>query len=105
MSKRRRKDAVKFILNNTIILRKLADALGCEKDMTDKERRVIVKDMITQYRDENYTDAFSVNMFGVGKKRTNLFKNSYRDDSFDEDWGVSRERSSIPEEVEALIYK
>lgn len=105
MSKKRRKDALEFILNNRIILRKLADSLGCEKNMTDKECRVIIKDMIKRYREENYTDSFSVNMFGVGKKNGNPFKGRYRDDSFDEDWGVSRERSSIPSEVEELIYK
>ena len=103
----RKKDALKFILGNSIILRKITDALGCEKKMTDKERKVIVKDMIKQYEEENYTDSFTVNMFGPGKKGS-IFKggNGYRNDRFDEDYGVERPKhNKIDPALEDLIFK
>ena len=104
----REKDALKFILGNSIILRKITDALGCEKKMTDKERKVIVKDMIKQYKSENYTDSFTVNMFGPGKKGS-IFKtdtSGYRNDRFDEDWGVEKpKRPKMDPALEDLILK
>ena len=59
MSRKRQKDALKFILGNSIILRKLGDALGCEKKMSDKELKVVVKDMIKTYAEETCTDSFT----------------------------------------------
>lgn len=104
----REKDALKFILGNSIILRKITDALGCEKKMTDKERKVIVKDMIKQYKHENYTDSFTVNMFGPGKKGS-IFKtdiDGYRNDRFDEDWGIKKPGGpKIDPALEELIFK
>ena len=106
MSKRRQKDALKFILNNSIILHKLGDALGCEKKMSDKELRSVVKDMIKTYADETCTDSFTVNMFGPGEKKLRFGnKHGYRNDDFDDDWGVERPKQKPPRSVEELIFK
>ena len=102
----REKDALKFILGNSIILRKITDALGCEKKMTDKERKIIVKDMIKQYKHENYTDSFTVNMFGPGKKGSIFGSDGYRNDRFDDTWGVERPKHpKMDPALEDLILK
>lgn len=90
MAKKRKKLALKFILGNSIILKKITDALGCEKDMTDKERKVIVKDMIETYADETCVDSFTVNMFGVGQKKSGKIGGGYRSDKVDDDWGFDK---------------
>ena len=86
MSKKERKEALEFILNNDVIVRKLSIAIGCDKASSMKERRVLVKDMIKSYREENVTDSFSVNMFGPGKKHlSGIFINKHDyDDDFDD---------------------
>lgn len=107
MSRKRQKDALKFILGNSIILRKLGDALGCEKKMSDKELKIVVKDMIKTYAEETCTDSFTVNMFGPGEKKFGFGggKSGYRDDRFDEDWDVERPKVKKPRSVEELIFK
>ena len=108
MSRKRQTDALKFILGNSIILRKLGDALGCEKKMSDKELKVVVKDMIKTYAEETCTDSFTVNMFGPGEKKFGFGRgkgNGYRDDRFDEDWDVERPKTKKPKSIEDLIYK
>ena len=92
MSKKRRKLALKFILGNSIILKKITDALGCEKNMTEKERKVIVKDMIETYADETCVDSFTVNMFGAGQKKAGKIGGGYRNDRVDDDWGFDKPR-------------
>ena len=108
MSKKRRKNALKFILGNSIILTKITDALGCDKKMTNKERKVLVKDMIETYAEENFTDSFNVNMFGPGKK-PGFFNGSpsYRNDDYDEDWGVERPKTAPkrPRSIDDLLLK
>lgn len=86
MSKKERKEALKFILNNEVILRKISTALGCDKKMSLKERKVIVKDMIETYREESNTDSFSVNIFGPGKKSNTIFgrQPDFRNPSYDD---------------------
>ena len=86
MGKKERKEALKFILNNEVIVRKLSEAIDVDKKMTIKERRILIKDMITNYRDENCNDSFTVNMFGPGKKqRSGIFSNKHDyDDDFDD---------------------
>lgn len=104
--KKRRKLALKKILGNTIVLHWLGDALGCDPGMKDKELRAVIEDMITTYADECNTDSFSVNMFGLGKK-SNLFigKGDYRNDRFDEDWGIKKPDHKRPRTIDDLIYK
>ena len=85
MGKKERKEALKFILNNEVIVRKLSEAIDVDKKMTIKERRILIKDMITNYRDENCNDSFTVNMFGPGKKKSGIFADrDYRNDDYDE---------------------
>lgn len=87
MGKKERKEALKFILNNDVIVRKLSEAIDVDKGMNMKERRILIKDMINTYREENYTDSFTVNMFGTGKKkRGGIFDNrqDFRNSDYDE---------------------
>lgn len=86
MSKRERKEALEFILNNEVIVKRLSTAIGCDKGMTIKERRVIVKDMIKSYYRDNVTDSFSLNVFGPGKRnKAGIFSDrGFRDDRFDD---------------------
>lgn len=85
MSKKERKEALKFILGNDVILRKLTTALGCDKKMSMKDRKHIVEDMIQSYREECNTDSFNVNIFGVGKKSNGIFKQpSFRNPEYDD---------------------
>lgn len=83
MSKKERKEALEFILGNEVIVRKISTAIGCEKKMSLKERKVLVKDMIKTYFRDNDTDSFTVNIFGPGKKNRQGIFNNYRDDRFD----------------------
>lgn len=78
MSKKDRKQAMKFILSNRIILGKIADALGCDKHLSKKEKATVVENMISTYREENYVDPFSINVLGTSKNR------GFRDDRMDE---------------------
>ena len=95
MSGKRKKQklALKKVCNNSIVLRWICDALGCEKNMSDKERKIIVKDMIESYADETCVDSFTVNMFGAGQKKAGKIGGGYRNDKIDDDWGFDKPRS------------
>ena len=107
MAKRRRKLALKFILGNSIILKKITDALGCEKNMTDKERKVIVKDMIETYADETCVDSFTVNMFGAGQKKASKIGGGYRNDKLDDEWGFDKPKNKnrVSELLDGIVFK
>lgn len=86
MGKKARKEALKFIIGNDVIVKRLSDALGCDEEMTMKERRIIVKDMIKTYRDETCTDSFTVNVFGAGKKKnSSIFNKNYFEDTINDE--------------------
>ena len=66
-NKKERKEALSFILNNSIIIEKIITALGVDGELKDKTKKELVKDMIETYRHESRTNAFDISTFGPGK--------------------------------------
>ena len=90
MGKKERRAALKFILDNEIIVRKISEAIGCDPAMKNRERRNLIEDMIKSYRKDNFVeDAFVVNILGNGKppkrSKEGIFaQNNFRDSSRDD---------------------
>lgn len=89
MGKKQRKEALKRILDNRVMVYMISTAMGCDKGMKYDERKFMVKDMIKTYHDENYTDSLTVNFLGAGvkKKKSGIFGGGYRNDEYDDCYG------------------
>src|SRR5574343_325399 len=103
MSKKDRKDALKFIKTNRVVLDKIACALGCDKHLTKKEKSLVVEDMISSYREENYLDPMSIHLLGT--RRKGGFRNDDLDEMIKPSFRVHASKSSMNDAIDRLINK